>query len=123
MSIIEYGGVTFHIDDEGYLADSDDWNKRIACGLAEHEGIEELTKERLDVILFMKSYYKHYNAFPILRSICRNIHQPKNCVREDFIEPVKAWKIAGLPKPLEQVVARSGRKRRCRLTLNVWELL
>lgn len=105
MSVIEYGGVTIYLDDEGYLAETDDWNERVACGLAEHEGIEELTKERMDVIMFMRNYYKHYNAFPILRSICRNIHQPKNCVREDFIDPIKAWKIAGLPKPLEQVVA------------------
>ncbi len=105
MSVIAYGDVNINIDDEGYLAHTEDWNERVACGLAEHEGIEELTKERMDVIMFMRNYYKHYNAFPILRSVCRNIHQPKNCVREDFIDPIKAWKIAGLPKPLEQVVA------------------
>jgi tRNA 2-thiouridine synthesizing protein E len=105
MSVIAYGDVNINIDDEGYLADTEDWNERVACGLAEHEGIEELTKERMDVIRFMRDYYKHYNAFPILRSVCRNIHQPKNCVREDFIDPIKAWKIAGLPKPNEQVVS------------------
>jgi len=105
MSVIEYGDVTINVDEEGYLTDIDDWNESVACGLAEHEGIEELTKERMDVIRFMRNYYKHYHAFPILRSVCRNIHQSKNCVREDFIDPIKAWKISGLPKPLEQVVA------------------
>jgi len=105
MSVIEYGRTNINIDEEGYLTNIEDWNERVACGLAEHEGIEELTKERMDVIRFMRDYYKHYNAFPILRSVCRNIHQPKNCVREDFIDPIKAWKIAGLPKPLEQVVS------------------
>ncbi len=105
MSVIEYGEVSIDIDDEGYLTNMDDWNERIACGLAEHEGINELTKERMDVIRFMRNYFKQYNAFPILRAVCRNVHQPGNCVREDFIDPIKAWKIAGLPKPLEQVVA------------------
>lgn len=32
MSVIEYGGVTIHIDDEGYLADSNDWNKGSHAG-------------------------------------------------------------------------------------------
>jgi tRNA 2-thiouridine synthesizing protein E len=53
----------------------------------------------------MRNYFKQYNAFPILRAVCRNVHQPRNCVREDFIDPIKAWKIEGFPKPLEQVVS------------------
>lgn len=105
MPVIEYGDIKIEVDEEGYLLDSESWNEKIACGLAEHEGMEELTKERMDVIKFMRDYYKQYNAFPILRSVCKHVHQPKNCVNEDFIEPIKAWKIAGLPKPMEQVVS------------------
>jgi tRNA 2-thiouridine synthesizing protein E len=104
MTIIEYGGIKISVDDEGYLSNADDWNERVACGLAEREGIEELTKDRMEVIKFMRDYFKQYNAFPILRSVCRNIHQPKDCVKEDFMEPIKAWKIAGLPKPQEQII-------------------
>jgi hypothetical protein len=36
--------------------------------------------------------------------MCKNVHQPKNCVTEQFIDPVKAWKIAGLPNPGEEVI-------------------
>ncbi len=99
MPLLEYGKVKVEVDEEGFLADTDGWNEGIACALAEREGVSELTKERMDIIRFMRQYYKQYNAFPILRGVCRNIHQPRNCVNEEFIDPLKAWKIAGLPNP------------------------
>ncbi len=105
MSVIDYGGLKINLDDEGYLLDYNDWNEKVACGLAEREGIEELTKDRMEIIKFMRDYYKQYNFFPILGSVCKNVHQPKDCVREDFIDPLKAWKVAGLPKPSEQVIS------------------
>lgn len=105
METFEYGSLKITLDDEGYLANFDEWSEVTACGLAEHEGIEELSKERLEVIKFMREYYKKYNSFPILGSVCKNIHQPKDCVNEDFLDPIKAWKIAGLPKPSEEVIS------------------
>lgn len=105
MTILEYGEVKVNLDDEGYLENFDDWSEKVACGLAEKEGIEELTKDRMEIIKFMRDYYKQYNFFPILGSVCKHVHQPKNCVYEDFIDLLKAWKIAGLPKPLEQVIS------------------
>lgn len=103
MKILEYGGTKINLDDDGYLTDFNDWNEKIACGLAEHEGIEELTTEKIEVIKFMRTYYKQFKSFPILGSVCKNVHQPKDCVNEDFVDPLKAWKIAGLPKPSEEV--------------------
>jgi sulfur relay (sulfurtransferase) DsrC/TusE family protein len=66
--------------------------------LAEREGIGQLNDEHMEIVKFMRSYYKKYHAFPILSYVCKNIHQPKECVSEEFINPEKAWKIAGLPK-------------------------
>ncbi len=105
MPVIEYPGVRIDVDDEGYLVNFDDWNEKVACGLAEKEGIEELSKDRMDVIKFMREYYKQYKSFPILVSVCKNVHQSKECVNKEFIDPLKAWKIAGLPKPGEEVVS------------------
>ncbi len=105
MPVIEYSDISIKVDDEGYLVNSSEWNEKVACGLAEKEGIEELTKDRMEIIKFMRSYYEKYNFFPILASVCKNLHHEKNCVREDFVDPVKAWKIAGLPKPSEQVIS------------------
>jgi len=35
--------------------------------------------------------------------VCKNIHQPKECAYEQFPDPIKAWKIAGLPRPTAEV--------------------
>jgi TusE/DsrC/DsvC family sulfur relay protein len=105
MAVLEYGGMEIKVDDEGYLLNHNDWNEKVACAIAEKEGIEELTKERLAIIKFMRDYYLQYNYFPILNSVCLNIQQPNKCVNEQFIHPLKAWKIAGLPKPNDVVLA------------------
>jgi tRNA 2-thiouridine synthesizing protein E len=105
MKELEYGGTKIRLDDEGYLADFNSWDSKVACGLAEQEGIDELTNERIEVIKFMREYFTKFHSFPILGSVCKNVHQPKACVNEDFVDPLKAWKIAGLPKPSEEVIS------------------
>ncbi|MFN3396890.1 MAG: TusE/DsrC/DsvC family sulfur relay protein [Thermodesulfovibrionales bacterium] len=104
MPSIEVSGREIEVDDEGYLRDFNDWNEAVACAIAEREGVEELTKERLDIIRFIRDYYKQYNFFPILNAVCKNVHQPKDCIQEQFLDPIVAWKIAGLPKPDETVM-------------------
>jgi tRNA 2-thiouridine synthesizing protein E len=98
MSEIEAAGKTIRIDDEGYLENSADWNPEVAQKLAGREGKAPLTEEQMDIIKFMRNYYGKFHAFPILNQICKNVHQPRECVNEEFINPEKAWKIAGLPK-------------------------
>ncbi|MBI4684336.1 MAG: TusE/DsrC/DsvC family sulfur relay protein [Nitrospirae bacterium] len=105
MPVIEYGGVKIKLDEEGYLVNFDDWSEKTACGLAENEGIEELSKDRLEIIKFMREYYTKFKAFPILGAVCKNVHKPGDCVNETFMDPLKAWKIAGLPKPSEEVIS------------------
>ncbi|GAB4409360.1 MAG: hypothetical protein OHK0032_04950 [Thermodesulfovibrionales bacterium] len=104
MPVIEYGGLKVNVDDEGYLVNFNDWDENIACALAEREGIEELTKEKIDILKFIREYYKKFNYFPILNAVCKNVHQPKNCVNEQFMYPLQAWKLAGLPKPDEDII-------------------
>jgi TusE/DsrC/DsvC family sulfur relay protein len=105
MPILEHGSLKIEVDEEGYLLDTAKWNRAAACALAENEGIEELTEERLEIIQFLREYYLKYNYFPILHSICLHVHQPAKCVNEQFIHPLKAWKIAGLPRPDDVVLA------------------
>ncbi|MBE0429165.1 MAG: TusE/DsrC/DsvC family sulfur relay protein [Thermoleophilia bacterium] len=105
MPVIEYQGEQIELDEDGFLVNYKDWNENVARALAEKEGIEELTPQMMDVIRFMRDYYENYRSFPILSSVCRNVHQPGDCVREEFIDPVAAWRIAGLPKPVEEVLA------------------
>jgi len=105
MTVIEYAGSRIKLDDDGYLEDSEEWNENIARGLAKNEGIDELDAGMMDVIRFMRSYFVNYNSFPVLNSVCKNVHQPKECVNEEFIDPLKAWKIAGLPNPGDEVIS------------------
>lgn len=78
----------------------DDWNEKVTCAIADREGVSKtcpLTKEKLEIIKFMREYYKKFNAFPIPSAVCKNVHQPKQCTYEKFPDPIIAWKIAGLP--------------------------
>jgi TusE/DsrC/DsvC family sulfur relay protein len=104
MAILEYAGKKVSVDDDGYLMNFDDWNEAIACALAEKEGVEELTKERMDILKFIRNYYREYHFFPIMNAVCRNVHQPRECISEKFIHPLLSWKLAGLPKPDELII-------------------
>lgn len=98
MSVIESEGKKINLDDEGYLTNSEDWSPDVARKLAEREGLAPLSDEQISIIQFMRDYYGKFNAFPILNQVCKNVHQPRECVNEEFINPEKAWKLAGLPK-------------------------
>jgi TusE/DsrC/DsvC family sulfur relay protein len=104
MFMGELSEVKIDLDDEGYLVHFDAWNESVAGVLAKNEGID-LDKEKLEILKFIRDYYKQYNYFPILNAVCKNVHQPKNCVNEEFMNPIKAWKLAGLPKPDENIVS------------------
>lgn len=91
---------TVDVDAEGFLSKVDDWDEEIAAILAQKEGISELTGSKLDILVFLRDYYRKYSSFPILKYVCRKVHAPSGkCVTDEFTDPIKAWKIAGLPKP------------------------
>jgi len=103
MPVIEHKGLRINLDEEGYLLNYDEWNEAVASALAEREGIGELAADRLDILKFMRKYYEEHKFFPILRYVCKSVDQPLNCVTEKFMEPITAWKLAGLPNPGDEV--------------------
>ena len=87
-------------DEEGYLTDPNLWNETIARQIAEEEGISQLNDEQFEIIKALRTHYLTHSSFPILASICRKVgSRTRDCVYRAFINPMKAWKIAGLPKP------------------------
>lgn len=98
MKTLEFNGNKIFVDENGYLTNQDDWNEDVAKALASQEGINELSKEQFEIIRFMREYFIKYKVFPILDNVCKITHQPKKCVNEQFVNPEKAWRIAGLPK-------------------------
>lgn len=105
MKTIEYQGRTIELDDQGYLANIDDWDETVASALSEQEGMGQITYDQLDILMFMRQYYQKFKFFPIVGAVCKNVHQPDDCVSDEFMDPVTAWKIAGLPEPDEEVVS------------------
>jgi TusE/DsrC/DsvC family sulfur relay protein len=103
MPTVEHEGHTITVDEDGFLVRLEDWTEPIARFLAAKEGIPDLSEDQLDILKFLRAYYLKHNFFPIVRSVCKNVRQPKNCITEKFMDPVKAWKIAGLPNPGEEV--------------------
>lgn len=98
MASIELKDRKILVDENGYLANQEDWNEEVALALASRQGLPTLSAEQMDIIRFMREYYLKYKVFPILNNVCRITHQPKECVTEQFVNPEKAWIIAGLPK-------------------------
>ncbi len=100
MTILSAGSKKVLIDEEGFLDDSQVWDEDVAQMLAEHEGIEQLSEEKLAIVKFLREHYQKFESFPILGKICRQAgNRSKDCVNEEFVNPMVAWKIAGLPKP------------------------
>ena len=108
MPVIEIDGKKVELTEEGYLANFNEWSEKVACAIAEREGLSKtcpLTEEKMEIIKFMRAYYIKFKAFPIPRYICKNVHQPKECTYEEFPDPILAWKIAGLPNLEPEVYA------------------
>ena len=104
MPVILHNDLKITVDEDGFLAELEDWSVTVARVLAAQEGITELAEDQLDILKFMREYYRKHKFFPIVRYVCKNVHQSRNCVTEKFIDPVTAWKIAGLPNPGEEVI-------------------
>jgi TusE/DsrC/DsvC family sulfur relay protein len=105
MPVLTAGRKQIVVDGDGCLVNFNDWNEDVARKLAELSGTGELTAESLAMLKFIRDHYRAYNFFPIVNSICKKLHEPKDCVAEKFYNPLVAWKLAGLPHPEEPVVS------------------
>lgn len=101
----EYKEKKIALDEGGYLVNFDDWDDAVADLLAKREGIAALTEDQHDALRFIRSHYRKYHFFPILNAVCKNIHHPRNCLQDEFLNPLIAWKIAGLPQPGEPIIS------------------
>ena len=102
----ENNEITF--DPERYLENFESWTEKIACQIADQEGVFQecpLSGDQMDILKFIRDYYKKFEAFPIVRAVCKNVGQLKDCQYQQFPDPIVAWKIAGLPKPTPEVFA------------------
>jgi len=104
---IEVNGKTLETDEEGYLANLNDWEKEVASVMAEAEDLE-LGDDHWEIINFLREYYEEYQIAPAVRVLTKQIGKKlgKDKGNSKYLYelfpygPAKqACKYAGLPKP------------------------
>ncbi|MCL4509796.1 MAG: TusE/DsrC/DsvC family sulfur relay protein [Bacteroidetes bacterium] len=102
MAMKNLAGKTVEVNDEGFLANPNDWTEDMAPELAKEEGINTLTEQHLKVIRFMRQDYKEKGQIPTIRRIKNASGVGVQDLYALFPEgpAKKAAKIAGLGKPV-----------------------
>ena len=104
---IEVNGKTLEVDEEGYLANLNDWEPEVATIMAKEEG-NELTENHWEVINFLREYYEEYQIAPAVRVLTKAIGKKlgKEKGNSKYLYELfpygpgkQACKYAGLPKP------------------------
>jgi protease I len=95
------------MDDDGFLQDADDWDETLALWLAYQEGMEVLNESHWQVIYALREYYQGHHHMPSFRQLCEAAHQTDYYCMERLFnnDGTKAWRIAGLPNPGEELKA------------------
>jgi len=94
-------GQAIEVDEEGFLADPQQWNREIGAEIARENGIPELTDRHWQVVDFMRERYLTEGAAPSIRTLGKASGVPVKELYTLFPKgPAKlAAKIGGIPKP------------------------
>jgi dissimilatory sulfite reductase related protein len=102
MPTLNVDGQSVDLNEEGFLAIPECWNRVIAAALArQEEGLEVLTPDHWKVIDFIRGFYLETKMAPMVRKVCQASGFTLKRIYELFPSgPAKgACKLAGLPKP------------------------
>jgi TusE/DsrC/DsvC family sulfur relay protein len=102
MDIITDQGGKIEVNEEGFLAHPEAWDRAIAEILArDEEGIDQLSDEHWSIVQYIRDYYLANGNAPMVRALCKATQSPLRRIYELFPSgPAKgACKVAGLPKP------------------------
>lgn len=95
------------LDNDGYLANLNDWNKETAIALAAQENIS-LTPAHWEIIALLQEFYREFEISPAMRPLVKYTEKKLGIEKGRSIyllqlfppSPAKiASKIAGLPRP------------------------
>ncbi len=101
MAVVEHAGKTFEVDEDGFLANLDEWGPEWVDYVKELEGIKELKDDHWKVINMLQDYFKKNGIAPMVRILSKVTGFKLKYIYELFPSgPGKgACKMAGLPKP------------------------
>ena len=104
---IEVNGKQLETDEEGYLANLNDWEKEAATIMAKEEDII-LSEDHWEIINFLRNYYEEYQVAPAVRVLTKAVGKKlgKDKGNSKYLYMLfpygpgkQACKFAGLPKP------------------------
>ena len=101
MGELTVGTRILEVDENGFIQQTDQWDREVAAELARQEGVMELTAEHWRVVNFVRSYYLAHAVAPMIRILCRETRFDLRKIHALFPSgPAQgACKVAGLPKP------------------------
>ena len=101
MALLELGGQSFDVDEDGFLEDPDLWSKEVGALFATTEGVANMTDDHWVVVDYIRNYYLEFGTAPMIRKLCKSTKMDLKKIYELFPSgPAKgACKVAGLPKP------------------------
>ena len=89
-------------DEDGFLADPEDWAPGLSEHLARQAGIAALGAKHWEVIHLVRERYFSIGALPVMRLVCRAAGLDPHDAHRLFSSCRSLWCIAGLPNPGEE---------------------
>lgn len=89
-------------DADGFLMDSNGWDRALAREIARQLGINGLTEAHWSVVCYLRVHWLTKGELPWETHICRDLGLDRSCLCRLFGGPLRAWKVAGLPNPGEE---------------------
>ncbi len=101
MPTFTQGEVSIEVDEDGFMAEPENWNETVAAAIATTEGVDALSEEHWKIVNYLRDYYMKFGVAPMIRKLCKETGFKLNKIYELFPSgPAKgACKVAGLPKP------------------------
>ncbi len=92
----------FITDKEGFLLNAEDWDISFSEELLRNDLIQ-LSSKHIKVIYFVREKVLHLSGLPPVRLICRSTGLEKIELIRLFGSCINLWKVAGLPKPDDEI--------------------
>ncbi len=98
---MQVGDKNIDFDKDGFMADPNLWDEKVAAAIAREEGIDEVSDQHWAVVNFIRGYWKEHNLAPPVRLLCKESGVGVREVYKLFTSgPARgACRVAGLPKP------------------------
>lgn len=93
------------LDQHGFLASPENWNREVALILSKDLGIDIITADHWKVIDALRLHYARFGVAPAIHNVCHSFHEKESWVHNLFINCLNAWRVAGLPDPGEEAKA------------------